>query len=239
MENNTNQWINWEDTQSDTPQQPQTSENLNWGESEDPQTSENLNGAELDKVTFSENTSKTPEDEPQLFLDNDEILPFKAYSKLGSVNKIQINTDLYTLGFNTNELINELSTLSPTSLDEKGRYSVDFSQGEQLNNVILILQQIASLYNSKLKSCFIYRIASGDKLLNIFKGKPNNSFIYYLQADQNSCHVINDLSSIGGPSISQSDPSEGILNVFPGWVPYSLSENNSDGEMIAIAGTFE
>lgn len=191
--------------------------------------------------TQPQEDSHPPEDisQPQNFNDyNESDLP-NSFSSLGSVNKIQINTDLYTLNFNTDQLINELGTLTPTPLDEKGRYTIDFSQGEYLNKVILTLKQIASIYNSNLQSCFIYKIAKGDNLLNIYKGKPNNSFIYYLQADQNSSHVINDLSSMGGPSVSQTDPSTGVLNVFPGWVPYSLSTNNSEGDMIAIAGTFK
>jgi len=263
MKNNTDQWINWDDITPDTsvnmdPTQPQTTEPLNWEEPQnnipvdqeltwgepEPHPSEHLNWNEPDKAIFpettSENSTESFSEDNQLNLPNinNEMALNRSYSRLGSINKIQINTDLYTLNFDTNELINELSFLNPIKLDEKGRYEVDFSQSQKLTDVILTLQQIASTYNTKLKSCFVYRITPGDKLLNIFKGKPSNSFIYYLQADYNSSHVINDLSSIGGPSVSQTDPASGILNVFPGWVPYSLSENNSEGEMIALAGTF-
>ena len=163
----------------------------------------------------------------------------KMYSKLGNVNKVQINTDLYTLNFDLDEILTELNALTLTPMDEVGRYDTDFFKSDYLTQVISTINEISTQYGARLKDVFVYKIKKGDNLLNIYRGKPNNGFIYYLQADQNSSNVINDLSAIGGPSFIQTDPANGILNVFPGWLPYSLSINESENEMIAIAGTFE
>lgn len=251
-----NNEIKWEDIQSNEPlntepQQPTQGGYFNWATTE--ATANETSPIDTNPNTFSSNqgTQYVKEDSTDwgpFTKSNSEhpnpeihrpLITNKTYSKLGSVNKIQINTDLYTLDFNIKQILDQINTLTLTPLDEKGRYYIDFFKSEYLNEVISTLSEIASQYSSTIKDCFIYKIKRGDNLLNIYKGKPSNSFIYYLQADRNSSHVINDLSFMGGPSLSQTDPASGILNIFPGWVPYSLSVNNSKDEMIAIAGTFE
>ena len=246
MENNNNQWINWDDvdssSQTDSPTDPQTlpnQNNLNWNDMEPDQSSTppNLNWEE----NLEENNPSIDEDNDppsQDFSNFDEDSHSKMYSKLGSTTKISINNDIISLNLDIQKILNELDNTDLTSLDEEGRYSVDFSQGEELKKLILTLKLIAKEYNSDLSNCYVYSLKSQDKFLNINKSKPLFSFIYYLKTNVNSNQVIIDLSHIGGPSLSLNTPSPGILNIFPGWLPYSLSANLSEENCIAIGGSF-
>lgn len=163
----------------------------------------------------------------------------EKYSMLGRFPKLSIDTDAYLLGFDENALIGELASTTPKATNEKGKFLIDFSQGANLQNLTTTLNQIASNnYNAKLDNCFVYKLNNGESLSNITSNKSSYSFIYYLQANSSNSKVLLDLSSISGPTIPQSDPATGILNIFPGWVPYSLSNNTSSQELIAIAGTF-
>ena len=226
--------IKWWD-QSD--ESPNTEGTLSW--SPDETTTKTTNEIVKEDTDWGPFTPSEPETLGEIKMGSYTPTSQKMYSKLGNVNKVQINTDLYALNFDLEEIITELNTLTLTPMDEVGRYDTDFFKSDYLTQVISTINEIATQYGSRLKDVFIYKIKKGDNLLNIYRGKPNNGFIYYLQADQNSSNVINDLSAIGGPSFIQTDPANGSLNVFPGWLPYSLSINESENEMIAIAGTFE
>ena len=64
------------------------------------------------------------------------------------------------------------------------------------------------------------------------------NYIYFLQASHSSGKVILDFSSLNGPTESVIESSPGILLLLPGWVPYRITKNFSNENMLAIAGRF-
>ena len=228
----------------------QNNQNLNWGTiiPPDEQNSNQNTSSQRLNWTDSNNTDNldkniSPSEEKVLPTPSEIELSFstvkKDYSFLGSIPKLEVKNDVYILNNNNDQAVNDLNNLNPIPRDNDGAFDFSPQENTELGNIIQLIVKIAIEQNGKVSNCFILKNKPGESILNIFRGKPTKSFIYFLQGDTDSGDVILDLSSLGGPSGKLIDTKPGVLCTFPGWIPYSVSKNNSNTEFIAIAGTLE
>lgn len=210
-----------------------------WGEQ--PPQNGNLQSTWEDKSNIEETqTSSTNNISlPKIELDTIHISPVKNYSILGKINRISIDTELYQINSNLERVLNDLDNSNLIPLDTDGRFEFSPQKDTDLGNVIRSIVQIANKQGLKITNCFVYKNKPNESSLNVFKGKPKKHFIYFIKGDFNSGDVVLDLSSIGGPSIKVLDSTPNMLNLTPGWVPFSISRNNSDEEFIALVGTLD
>lgn len=161
----------------------------------------------------------------------------KKWTTIGNFTRISIDTNVFQLKSDINRVVEDLNELTLTPLGNDGRYDFSPKSDTELGNVIKTLVEISNTQGLKISDCFIYRNQPTESSLNIFKGKPKKHFIFFIQGDYNSGDVVLDLSSIGGPSTKTIDVSPNILTLIPGWVPFRISKNMSDKELITIIGT--
>ena len=90
----------------------------------------------------------------------------------------------------------------------------------------------------KLQHSYLYKNEPKESTINVARGECIYNYIYFLQGSHKSGNVILDFSSINGPSEQVIQSSPGILLLLPGWVPYSITKNMSNEDMIAVAGRF-
>jgi hypothetical protein len=162
-------------------------------------------------------------------------LPLSSY--LGEVNKFQISNHLYHFNIDNSQTVKDLKNLNLVVLNDDCKFDFNPEQNTSLGKVIENIVKVSSQKQLKIKECFLYKVPNNHSILNIFESKTKYSFIYILQSNNEGGDIILDLSSIGGPSIPLKNPPEGILNILPGWIPYKVSKNNSNKELIFIAGT--
>ena len=222
---------NWEwDTSSpDTPINGDK-QNSNWGDQNIQSTPEN----NVDEIS-TETEYSTPSTD---FSYLDEVSYIKNSSYLGSFNKIQIDTKVWNLNHNNEQIYNDLLSNRPNKLDEDGRYECNPQPNSELENLINTIFNIGKDQGLKLNHCFLLKTQPNESHLNITKGNPKYNFIYFIQAKYNSGDIILDFSSIKGPSLKALDSNTSTLSLIPGWVPYRITKNTSDKEMIAIVGNF-
>lgn len=230
MENQNNQNLNWgtiipPDEQNSG--QNDSSQTLNWVDT-------SVNNQNENNSNNSKENLPTP---PEIQLSFSTVK--KDYSFLGSIPKLEVKNDVYILNNNNDQAINDLNNLNLVSRDNDNAFDFSPKENTELGNIIQSIVKISIEQKGKVSNCFILKNKPGESTLNIFRGKPTKSFIYFLQGDTNSGDIILDLSSLGGPSGKLIDTKPGVLCTFPGWIPYSVSKNNSNTEFIAIVGTLE
>lgn len=241
-------WGNFNPQHQD--QQPLTWGNHQPNESDDPSTTPQLNESSWktnDNVWGDSNSENPPltnhpqeetvQEDPSV-RNLDVVNLEKVYTSLGSVSRLEIKNELYQFNLDLSKPIHELKSTREIKDLGDGRYGIDFQPNTELGNIVSNIKSIGEKQGLKLVDCFIYKVGKGESSINIFKGKTTKSFIFFLQADYTSGKVIMDLSSMGGPSVSLMDSSPNILSLFPGWIPFSISKNNSPQELVAIAGHF-
>jgi hypothetical protein len=163
----------------------------------------------------------------------------RNWARLGKFSRISVDTEVFQLNSNLDKALEDLNQLELTPLGNDGRYDFSPKENTELGNIIGSLVEISAMQNLKINNCYIYKNLPSEASLNIFKGKPQKHFIFFLKGNYNSGDVVLDLSPIGGPSVKAIDASSNILTFIPGWVPFSISRNMSDEEFIAIIGTLD
>ena len=231
MENQNIQWENWEEQPQENNEQPQ----VNWGEQpqqkqplmdwgEQPQETNIPNWGEQPQETNIPNWGEQPQE---------TNIP---YTLLDSPNKITITPKLYKLNANNLQAVHDILNSNLVLFDHDGRYDFNPSPNTELGNIINSIVKIGLEKNLKIDSCFVYKAKPNESSLNIFKGKPANTFIYHL--DNNSGDIVLDLTSLAGPAIKSHPSEESILAILPGWVPYRIGKNNSNQESYLLVGNF-
>lgn len=246
--------INWEDPESinDTPnfnwEEPvQSTEstndipNFNWEEpSEDPSENTQNNNPQPESVEDSEVTNEfNPEDSiiKEEDLENNQLE--RNFNYLGNIPSLTVNTKLWKVNADNDEILSKDINLDElSSIDNECKFSLNLQPETSLANLLLSISKTGLKHGLKLSSAFLYRVKPNESTLNIFKGNPRSHFIYFLQADYNSGEVLLDLSAINGPTTKILDSTPGLLVIFDGWVPYRISKNQNQKDLIAIAGTF-
>lgn len=102
-----------------------------------------------------------------------------------------------------------------------------------------ILKKTSTL-GMKIKDCRLYKITNGESIIN-YNSSLNSefNFIYTIQSDSKVGNHIGNLSLLGGPTFNYPTPIKNVLTIFPGWIPFHFSKNNSNKEFIAIVGSLE
>ena len=251
MDNQDNSW-SWGDMEPAQPQEttqnpPQNNEEENnawsWGDMEPAQPQEtnqskeddtwNWDGSNVDNENPFSDTS-SPSQQPQTV----PVVESETYSFLGSTNKLQVRTDLYHLNNNFIEGVKELDNTNQQPTEESGKFNFEPQENTELANILKNITKIAISKGQKIKDCFVYKLNGNEESLP-FKLDSTYSFIYTLQSCSNSNSVILDLSSIKGPKLKSSDTIPNILEIIPGWIPFTLGKNIQNESLIAIMGTFE
>jgi hypothetical protein len=252
MENQNIQWATWDEQPQENNEQPQVNwgeqpqqqENIpTWGEQPQPDNNQPQEVNWDDNNTTDENSWATSDDDqtpsnPNITPFNEDPVLLQNHSFLGSYNRLEISNILFQCNYDLSQAIKDLENADLKQLDDDGRYDFTPKANTELGNIIKTLVEVGQTYGGKVKDCFIYKTSPKESILNVFKGKPLKSFVFFLQADYDSGDIILDLSSIGGPAAKLIDSSPNILSLLPGWVPFRISKNNSSKELIAIVGTY-
>ena len=219
MENNN--WQNWgEQPQQQQPQQEQPQ--INWGEQHQPQQEQPQN---INNIPTSDTTS--------LHINSE-----KSYSYLGGVDLLKVKNELYYLKYTPTQILGELQSHNLNPIGNDGLYQTTFTQETQLGGLVSSIGNIAKSKGLELTSTLVKKLQPSESSLNIIKGNPKINFILFLQGDHNSGEIILDLSSLNGPVSKVIDTAPNHLTLIPGWVPYRITKNTSDKELIALVGTF-
>ena len=233
MENQNIQWENWDNQ----PQQEQPQQT--WGEHpQQEQPPRDWSTPPQQEQPFDDNKSEEP------ILTNEELVEYELNqfiddnsTFLGNTSNITISTDLYQINIDNQSLLEEILKSNLDSLGDN-RFRINLESNTKLEELLSLINLIGKKQGLKLSNFNLYKVPSGESVLNIFKGKPKKNFVYFVKCDYYSGDVIIDLSSIGGPSTKSLTTSQSILSIIPGWVPFRISKNESKNEFIAIAGSF-
>lgn len=262
MENQNIQWGNWEDQPQENNEQPQENNKqpqVNWGEQpqqeniptwdERPQEEQSQNTQQVnwDEKESSNNgtewvsdISESPIDISNYDFENtvtQENWQTKS-SLIGLLPKVKIEALVYKLNYNNEQAINEIIGAGYERLDDDGRYQIKYKPNTELSEILGTIKNIGEARGMKLHHSFLYKNEPKESSINISRGDCRYNYIYFLQGDYDSGQVVIDFSSINGPSEQVIETTPGILLLLPGWVPYSISKNKSDKDMIAISGRF-
>ena len=237
QENNNPPQVNWgEQSQEKQPQQ-------GWGEQSQEKQPQQGWGEQSQENTPAWNWEDQNKDPLNLNTPSDfsELNPQdweKKTSVLGLLPKLSIEALLYKFNYNDSEATSMIDLNSLESLDNDGRYKINFQNNNELINILTAIKSIGESRGLKLQHSFLYKNSPNESSINISRGECQYNYIYFLKANHNSGDVVLDFSAINGPSEKVIDSSTGILLLLPGWVPYSISKNQSTEDMIAIGGRF-
>ena len=249
MENQNIQWANWEEQPQDNNEQPQ----VNWGEQpQQEQPQQSWGEQQLQHNGNIQQPSPTPtwdwkENEldplhietPSDFTDLETNDWESKTSILGLLPKLKVEALLYKFNYNDPKAISQIDLSNLKKLNDDGKYEIPIQENsDELINILTAIKNIGKSRGMKLIHSYLYKNSSNESSINISRGECLYNYVYFLQANHNSGDVILDFSSINGPSEQVMESSTGILLLLPGWVPYRITKNNSNQDMIAIAGRF-
>lgn len=157
-------------------------------------------------------------------------------SLLGLLPKLKIESLVYKVDYNNEQVTQDLLNNNLTPLDNDGKYTLKPQEGTELNKVLFAIKNIAETRGMKVKHSFVYKNSPNESSINISRGECRYNYLYFSQASFNSGDVVLDLSAINGPSEQLLQASPGLLLLLPGWVPYRITKNLSNKDMIAIGG---
>ena len=231
MENQNIQWANWEEQPQETNEQSQ----INWGEQ--PQ-EENI-------PTWGEQ----PQQEQPQINEEDSFSTHESHieelnipewelktSLLGLFPKLKIESLIYKVDYNNAQVTQDLLNGGFDSVNNDGMYKLKPQPGSELNKVLFAIKNIAETRGMKVQHSFLYKNSHNESVINMSRGNCRYNYIYFAQASHNSGDIVLDLSAIDGPSEQLLEASSGLLLLLPGWVPYRITKNTSNEDMIAIAG---
>jgi len=159
-------------------------------------------------------------------------------SIIGLLPKLSIEALVYKFNYNDNQAVSQLDLFNLEKLNEDGKYKISSQNNSELTNIINAIKNIGENRGMKLVHSYLYKNSPNESSINISRGECLYNYIYFLQASHSSGKVILDFSSLNGPTESVIESSPGILLLLPGWVPYRITKNFSNENMLAIAGRF-
>ena len=267
MENQNIQWENWEEQTQETNEQPQVSwgeqpqqeqpQQVSWGEQPQQEQPQQVSWGEQPQQEQPQQSwgEQPQEEQPQQSWgeqpqENNEVQSpsdfedlktedwERKHSFLGLLPKLKIEALLFKIDYDNNKVIQEISQKGYTPIDKDNRYKINYEGNPELINVLNSIKNIGNIRGMELHHSYLYKNSPNESILNISKGECIYNYIYFVQAEHNSGDIILDLSALNGPSEKIIDASTGILLLLPGWVPYRISKNESNQDMVAIAGKF-
>ena len=239
MENQENQlnWEDWNNTSED--QTPVENNQFKWEDDNSTQSEFEWGNKDIDSQNidtekeqpedniWEDNSTNSSEEE------NNEFYTFK-----GSTNELYYNGYVYEIKHDSETVINDLNQLDLTFKNEDGRFDFSPQENSELGKVIQSIIKIGvnEHHNARILDCSVIKTEPKESFLNIFSAKPRLQFLYFAQTDQNSGDIVLDFSTLGGPSFNITKPENGTLIIFPGWIPFRVSKNNSLNDQIIISG---
>jgi len=227
---NQNKNFSWRsDSQEQDNQQPQaTEEQLN--EDVKDISSWDWQEQELDPLNIN-----TESDFSELDNNNWE----RKTSIIGLLPKLSIEALVYKFNYNDIQAVSQLDLSNLEKVNEDGKYKVPLqNDNDELINILTGIKNIGESRGMKLLHSYLYKNSPNESSINISRGECIYNYIYFLQADHSSGTVILDFSALNGPTEQVIESSPGLLLLLPGWVPYSITKNLSNKDMIAVAGRF-
>jgi len=224
-------WGNWGGEKQTTPSTPE------WETVSDNAKTSNSDFKKSDNEFLpqpKEDRDPTPEE-----MDLWKVNSSSDYSYLGVIKTIEINPELYSLGFDNQKAMDEMDFTQLEKIDDDGKFKLNSAPNTELTNIMATISNIGKNKGINLSNFYIVNSKPHESVLNIFRGNSLMHFIYIVQGNKDSGNIVLDLSSINGPTQKIMDTHEGMLILFEGWIPYSITKNVSDKQLIAIAGTFE
>jgi hypothetical protein len=252
QENNDQPQANW----GEQPQQQQPQQQQNWGEQPQQQPQQQQPNWDGQTINWEEQNnnidtpsdgdvqewiSESPSDENTGydFQDTTDVEGWNSQvSLLGLLPKLKVEALLYKINKNNELAIKEIEDAGYEKLDKDGRHQIKYRPNTELSEILSIIKNVGENRGMKLLHSFLYKNEPKESTINIARGECKYNYIYFLQGDYKSGEVVLDFSAINGPSEQVIETTPGILLMLPGWVPYSISKNESEKDMIAIAGRF-
>jgi len=150
-----------------------------------------------------------------------------------------IKSTSFLLDSHNSEAIDELQQSSLQLEDNTEVYNFS-PQGQYLEDIFRNIIKKVSTLGLKIKDCRLLKTSQGESIINYNSSLTSEfNFIYTLSADSQTSNHVANLSSLGGPLFNYPTPITNMLTVFPGWVPYHFSKNNSSKDFIVILGSLE
>lgn len=251
--------VNWGSWGNDNPtSSSDTSETSGWGTNSTPLNEQETTNTTSDEPGiqwgFNNETKDISKSEESEVVENVEIpttseeqniaseweveIDDKNYSFLGTVKNIELTPELYFITRDNNEALKDINFDNLEPLDNDGHYKFKSTGNSELSHIAGTIRDIASNKKLKLSNIFLYKNSKGESTINFSKDKPAMNFIYILKGNKQSGNVILDLKALNGPSVQAFETIPGILCLFQGWIPFSISKNLDDQDLVAIGGSF-
>lgn len=171
----------------------------------------------------------------------------RKHTRLGMVQNINIRPTLWKLDYDNSKILEEINNMDLQPLgkgpigkvNEDGIFKLETGPGTALSELLEGIQDIAKRQMKELSNMFIYKNGPRESTLNLFTGNPKNNFIYFVEGDFNTGDVVVDFSSLKGPVNRVTESTPGIFIEMEGWIPFRITKNLSDKNLIAIGGSFD
>lgn len=230
-------WGTWNNPKTTTHEQPTSTPPKSWNDLQPDYSSEQETPIETPQETPQEESVKWDDfKKGEVFQTWEHNDPTK-YSYLGVTKAIELSPELYMFYHDNKKACADIDLDNLKPLDDDGRFKVESLPNSELSQILGSIQNIATDKGLNLDMFFLIKNVPDSSSINIFKGKPKMNFIYVLQGDKNSGNIVLDLSSLGGPSQKVMDTSNGMLLLFEGWIPYRITRNLSQINLLTIAGS--
>ncbi len=170
----------------------------------------------------------------------------RKHTRLGMVQNVNIRPTLWKLNYDNSKILEEINSANLEPLgkgpagkaNEDGIFKLETGPGTALSELLEGIQDIAKRQMKELSNVFIYKNGPRESTLNLFTGNPKNNFIYFVEGDFNTGDVVIDFSSLKGPTNRITESTPGIFIELEGWVPFRITKNLSDKNLVAIGGSF-
>ena len=172
------------------------------------------------------------------FLELDNNNWERKISLIGLLPKLSIEALIYKFNYDDTKAISQLDLSTLKKINEDGKYKIPLQINNELNNILTGIKNIGENRGMRLVHSYLYKNSPNESSINISKGECIYNYIYFLQADYSSGNVLLDFSSLNGPTEQVIESSTGFLLLLPGWVPYRITKNLSNADMVAMAGRF-
>jgi len=172
------------------------------------------------------------------FLELDNNNWERKTSFIGLLPKLSIEALIYKFNYDNTKAISQLDLSTLEKINEDGKYKIPLQSNNELDDILIGIKNIGENRGMKLVHSYLYKNSPNESSINISRGECIYNYIYFLQAGYSSGNVILDFSSLNGPTEQVIESSTGLLLLLPGWVPYRITKNLSNTDMIAIAGRF-
>ena len=226
--------VKWDDSSNDTKEEE-------WVFNSKPELKEEW---EFDPAKDSVEIPSPPEEEaPSLDVNDTD----RKHTRLGMVQNVNIRPTLWKFDYDNNKILEEINNMDLKPLGkgpigkayEDGIFILETGPGTPLSELLEGIKDIGARQMKNLSNLFIYKNGPRESTINLFTGNPKNNFIYFVEGDFATGDVVVDFSSLKGPVNRITESTPGIFVEMEGWIPFRITKNLSDKNLVAIGGSFD